>query len=114
MEKIEKIERKLYLYALYDKELKNYDMILTAYNDEDACKYYINEFKNIRQLIVDNFKDEVQSERIEKFLERIHNTVIYCVGSFDSSIGEFVNFKNVLMDLFDFNFVESEVSNDGK
>ena len=114
MDKIERIEKKLYMYALYDKELQKFDMVLSGFNDDDAAKYYINEFNNIKKLIDINFKDDVKEKKLSSFLERIHNTIIYCIGVFDFYTGEFTNVKNVLVDLFDFKFNESEVSNNVK
>lgn len=115
MDKIENIDKVLYTYSIYDKETQKFDVLLTAYNDADACKYYLNEFEAIKKAIKENFNDEVIKIKLDLFLDRIHNSIIYCVGSFDFSTGEFTNSKKILLDLFDFKFnVESEDNNNVK
>lgn len=107
MNKIENIDRKLYMYALFDNELNKFDMLLSGFNDDDACKYYLNEFNSIKKTLCDNFKDDVLNKKLDVFLDRIHKTSIYRIAEFDFEHGCFINELVQLVVCTDFNF-ESE------
>lgn len=85
------IEKKIKFYALYDKEINVYDGIVMGFDDKVTMSYYLEQFKNILVSLKDNDRD--------KFMEKLHNSIIYCVGSFNDVSGDFVNEKTYLADL---------------
>lgn len=92
------IEKKLYLYCLFDKEINVHEALVTGFDDKATISYYLESFKNILVSLSDLDK--------EKFLEKLHNNSIYRVAYFDTSKGEFVNEKCFLADLFDLSIDE--------
>lgn len=115
MQKIENIDKKLFMYALFDKELNKFDMILSGFNDEGACKFYIDQFNEIKKTIESYFNKDNIEKKVSSFIERIHNSCIYRIAEFDYALGSFINDKVFLVDLFDFEFNnESEDNKDVK
>lgn len=96
------LEKKIYMYSLFDRELNIYDGIVMGYDDESTIKYYLNILKDMFfGLMVKLSGDDLEKEKI-KLLDKIHNTNIMRVAEFSNLTGEFKNDHVVLVDLFDY------------
>ena len=107
MEK-DNIEKKLRLYSIYDKETETFGVLVTGFDDQETINYYTNSFNNIFEGLDKYYVgDKLKTEK-NNLIDKIHNSCIYVNGYFNEFTGEFVNDKNILVDLFDFKFNEEK------
>lgn len=86
---IEKIERKLTLYALYNSEGGSYDCFSISFSDKEAVDYYYSNFKEI----INNMVKKKDKNNYEMLLSRLDNTCVYRIGYINQLSGELVNDK---------------------
>lgn len=86
---IEKIDRKLTLYALYNSEGNSFDCLSLSFSDKEAVDYYYSNFK----LILNNMVKKKDKNNYDILLSRLDNTSVYRIGYFNQLTGEFVNDK---------------------
>lgn len=91
-----KIEKKLTMYSLFDKNTEIYDGLVMGFDDKATIDYYLSQFKSI----ILSFDDDKFIEYKNKFIDKLKSSCIYSLGYFDNLKGEFVNEKKVLVDLF--------------
>ena len=87
-------------YCLYDKEISFYDCFCVSYDDKDAVNYFMGMFRDI----IFSLTNE---DDLSKFEDKLKNTCIYKIASFDNLTGEFINEKNLLVDYLDINTVRN-------
>ena len=104
--------KKLFTYSLFSKETETYDIIVVGYDDKETIDYYLNSFKDILSSLSKYYKGDKLDLEISNFKDKIKNSCIYQLGYFDNFKGEFINDKKMLVDLFDYEFNESEENKD--
>lgn len=103
MEK-DNIEKKLRLYSIYDKGTETYGLLVMGYDDQETIKYYTDNFNSILENLDKYYTGEKLETERNNFIDKIHDSCIYVNGYFNEFTGEFVNDKNIIVDLFDFKF----------
>lgn len=96
------LEKKIYIYSLYDKELNIYDGIIMGFDDESSIKYYFNVLKDMFYGLMAKLSGDILEKEKNKLLDKIHNSNIMRVAEFSNLSGEFTNDHVVLVDLFDY------------
>lgn len=110
---MENIEKKLFNYALYDKDTETYSVLVVGYDDKESLEYYFKSFNDIYKSLDNYYKGDKLDNEKKNLIDKIKNSCIYKIGYFDTFKGEFVNDKSLLVDLFDFKFNNDE-SEDNK
>lgn len=97
---MEKLEKILKVYCLYDKEINVYECFMTSFADTDALDSYFDLFRNM--IFAHDSEDD-----LSKINEKFKNTCIVKLADFDNLKGEFINDKNILVDYFDIQIVKN-------
>lgn len=102
---MEKLEKILKVYSLYDKEINVYECFMTGFDDKDALNAYFDLFRNM--IFAHDSEDD-----LSKINEKFKNTCIVKLADFDNLKGEFINDKIVLVDYLDIQTIKNYFKKD--
>ena len=93
---MENIEKIMSIYCLFDKETKVYDCFITSFDDKEASEYFLDNLS----LIAKDLSSKGDKNNYNKFIERLKDSCVLKIASFDNESGSFENVRCVLVDYF--------------
>ena len=93
---MENIEKKLGLYCLFNKETKVYDSMYMAFDDKEARDFMLENLS----LLAKDLSEKGDLKSYKTFIDRLVDSCVMRLATFDSVQGIFINEQVVLVDYF--------------
>lgn len=92
---MEKLNKKLGIYCLLNKETEKYDTFMMSYSDEEARDYFLDQTSNVAFELA----NKADTVNYNKLFNSLKDTCLLRVAQFNEEKGAFDNEQVVLLDL---------------
>lgn len=92
---MEKLNKKLGIYCLLNKETEKYDTFMMSYSDEEARDYFLDQTSNVAFELA----NKADTVNYNKLFNSLKDTCLLRVAVFNEETGSFDNEQVVLLDL---------------
>lgn len=91
---MEKIERKLGIYCLFDKVTEKYDSFIIGFDDEETKNYFLDETARVAFELA----QKGDSTGYNKLFSQLKDSCLLRICTFNDETGAFINDKICLLD----------------
>lgn len=102
---MEKFEKKLAIYCLFDKETEKYDSFTMSYSDEEARDWFLDQLSHVAF----DLASKADTLNYNKLFENLKSSCFIRLAIFDEIKGIFNNEQVVLIDYIEKSVIENLV-----
>lgn len=100
---MEKLEKKLGIYCLFNKETEKYDTFSMSYSDDEAKDYFLDQLSSVAYELA----SKADTVGYNKLFRNFKDTCFMRLATFDETNGVFINEAVVLIDVIEKSSISS-------